>query len=122
MNKSLFYLFILPLISYSQTFSNSFYIGDPLPDAPVLAARGKHKVGVKTLQVKNPEQIDVLNSNKDETVLYDRPLTLEIWYPSALQTDEVEEVIYEKAWDDFLETNGGAKIVRSFLRIMLATY
>ncbi|MBL6670193.1 MAG: hypothetical protein ISP72_08745, partial [Flavobacteriaceae bacterium] len=29
---------------------------------------------------------------------------------------------HEKAWDNFLETNGGGKIVRSFLRIMLATY
>ncbi len=29
---------------------------------------------------------------------------------------------HEKAWDNFLETSGGGKIVRSFLRIMLATY
>lgn len=105
MKKPLFYLFILPLISYSQTFTNSFYIGDPLPDAPVLAARGKHKVGVKTLQVKNPGQIDVLNSSKDETVLYDRPLTLEIWYPAALQADEAEEVIYEQVMGNFSDPN-----------------
>ena len=67
-----------------QTDSNSFLIGDPLPDAPKLAARGEHRVGVKTIQVVNPDQIDILNSSKENTELYDRPLTLEVWYPASL--------------------------------------
>ena len=51
------------------------YIGDLLPDAPKLAARGNFKVGVKTIQVVNPNQIDILSSNEEKTILYDRPLT-----------------------------------------------
>jgi hypothetical protein len=42
------------------------YIGDPLPDAPKLAARGNFKVGVKTIQVVNPNQIDILSSNEEK--------------------------------------------------------
>lgn len=81
--------------------SNSFYIGDPLPDAPRLAVRGNYKVGVKTIQVLNPNQIDILNSSKETTVLYDRPLKLEIWYPASLGISQKEEVIYDQVMGNF---------------------
>ena len=48
------FLFLIPLFSFGQSDLNSFYIGDALPDAPKLAARGDFKVGVKTIQVVNP--------------------------------------------------------------------
>ena len=96
MKKHFLLIYILSFYTFSQTFSNSFFIGDPLPDAPVLSSRGKYKVGVKTIQVHNPKQIDIINSNKDKTVLYDRTLTLEIWYPALLEKNIKEEGLYNQ--------------------------
>ena len=36
----------------------------PPADAPELAPRGEYAVGVRTVEVKNPGQIDILNFNK----------------------------------------------------------
>lgn len=53
----------------------------PLPAAvlPKLATPGKYAVGVSTITVTNPQQ---LNINTQQ--LADRPLTLEVWYPARL--------------------------------------
>jgi predicted dienelactone hydrolase len=56
-------------------------------DAPALAAYGTHSIGVRTLQVVNPNQIDVLQIDPKApkpAVLprYNRPITLEVWYPA----------------------------------------
>ncbi|WP_430511648.1 hypothetical protein [Pannonibacter phragmitetus] len=54
------------------------------PDAPVRAAYGSYGVGVTTIELTNPGQIDVLNSEPGkEPVRYDRPLTVELFYPGA---------------------------------------
>ncbi len=53
------------------------------PDAPELAKQGEHAVGVRTLEVVNKDQIDVVNTTADkEPPRYDRKLTLEVWYPA----------------------------------------
>ena len=49
------------------------------PDAPVLAARGPHAVGVRTLDLVNPGQPDVLAGGG----LVDRHLVVELWYPAV---------------------------------------
>ncbi len=55
-------------------------------DAPALAAYGPGAIGVTTLQLKNPQQWDVLSAKPGQDVpLYDRSLTTEVWYPG--QTD-----------------------------------
>ncbi|MFU8888762.1 MAG: dienelactone hydrolase, partial [Trueperaceae bacterium] len=55
------------------------------PDAPELAAFGGQAVGVRTLEVVDPDRIDVLNTTAGaEAPRYDRSLTLEVWYPAAL--------------------------------------
>lgn len=64
--------------------STAFMYGDPLPDAPELALRGNYSVGVRTLTLVNKRQIDILNSKNGADPLYDRPLTLEIWYPAII--------------------------------------
>ena len=53
-------------------------------DAPELAAPGPHAVGVRTLDVVNRDQIDIL-AVKEGAALpnYDRPLKLEVWYPAT---------------------------------------
>lgn len=84
--------------SFSQNIENEFIFGDALPDAPELAARGKYKVGVTTLELVNKNQIDVLNAKSGLSPLYDRPLKVEVWYPAELKSNEIESVIYS----DFL--------------------
>lgn len=56
------------------------------PDAPALAAYGSFSVGVQTLNVTIPDSIDVLNIDGDNVPRYDRPLTLEVWYPATEST------------------------------------
>ncbi len=58
------------------------------PDAPDLAAYGAHKIGVRTLTMVNPDQIDILAIDPaapkpDPMPRYDRELTVEVWYPAA---------------------------------------
>jgi predicted dienelactone hydrolase len=52
------------------------------PDAPELAGFGTLPIGVRTLHFVNPGQIDVVNVNGAKVPRYDRPLTVEIWYPA----------------------------------------
>lgn len=51
------------------------------PDAPDLARLGPHPVGVRTLEVVNPSQPDVLAGG-----VKDRRLVVELWYPAASGT------------------------------------
>ncbi|MEP5732557.1 MAG: dienelactone hydrolase [Sulfitobacter sp.] len=62
-------------------------IDTQLPSAPALAAYGDLPVGVRQLELVNPGQIDILSidpaADKPATLpTYDRPLTVEMWYPS----------------------------------------
>lgn len=68
---------------------DDFVYGDLLPDAPVLAARGDYAVGVQTLQLVNPNQVDVINQT-----MYDRPITVEVWYPAIIPDGEAEMTVY----------------------------
>ena len=53
------------------------------PDAPALAAFGEYAIGVRTLALVNPDQVDVLRAQPGESLpRYDRPLTVELWYPA----------------------------------------
>lgn len=53
------------------------------PDAPALAPYGQYAVGVRTLKIVNPGQVDVVHIEPDKPFpTYDRPLVLEIWYPA----------------------------------------
>jgi predicted dienelactone hydrolase len=56
------------------------------PDAPELAAHGDLAIGVQTLELANPDQIDILNvTGTEDMPRYDRPLTVEVWYPADTQ-------------------------------------
>ena len=58
-------------------------VGDPRPDAPALSPRGSYAVGVRTLSLLNPGQLDVLQTPKDGALpRADRRLTVEVWYPA----------------------------------------
>jgi predicted dienelactone hydrolase len=53
----------------------------PRPDAPPLALRGTHSVGVRTLQIQDASR--------------KRPLTLEVWYPAKLEANQSESTVYK---------------------------
>lgn len=54
-------------------------------DAPELAPYGKLDVGVKTLNLVNPGQQDIVKFKAGQPMpTYDRPLTVEVWYPAKL--------------------------------------
>ena len=71
-------------------------IGDPIPGAPELAARGEHPAGVRTVRLFHPGQADVLAGLRDgHYPRRDRPLDVEIWYPAALSGGE-ERAVYSE--------------------------
>lgn len=75
---------------------DDFIYGDLLPDAPELAARGDYSVGVSTLNLVHPDQIDIANlSEANPNARYDRPLTVEVWYPGIIPADAGELTEYE---------------------------
>lgn len=54
-------------------------------------------MGVRTLDLVNPGQVDILHFDKEsgKAPLYDRPLKIEIWYPAVIPAGSRERVIYE---------------------------
>ncbi len=73
-----------------------FVFGDMLPTAPELAARGDYAVGVRTLTLVNPDEVNYLALESDPDATYDRPFTVEIWYPAVLEDGQTERVSYEE--------------------------
>lgn len=54
-------------------------------DAPELAYFGQYDIGVKTLEMIDRDRVDVVNTQRDSAnIIYDRPLTVELWYPADL--------------------------------------
>ena len=80
--------FVMALILVAGSALAENRIDGQRPDAPELAAYGPHKVGVRTLDLTNPDQIDIVSidpeaAKPDPLPTYDRPLTIEFWYPAA---------------------------------------
>ncbi|PZX56542.1 alpha/beta hydrolase family protein [Algoriphagus chordae] len=94
-------LFICSLsVSLGQSAAKPFVYGDPLPDAPELAARGEYAVGVQTIDLIHKNQLDILNYGKGGDSLYNRPLKVEIWYPAEAGTNELI------SYDEVMGQNG----------------
>lgn len=54
------------------------------PDAPELAPYGDAAIGVRTIDLVNKDQIDIVKIEPGKDLpRYDRPLKVEIWYPAA---------------------------------------
>ena len=55
------------------------------PDAPALAGYGDLQIGVRTLELVDAGRVDVLKTKAGEqNTLYDRTLTVEVWYPALV--------------------------------------
>jgi predicted dienelactone hydrolase len=103
MNKNLLTLFSIIFFlstgmnaSLAQETEWRFINGDPLPDAPELAARGEFKIGVRTITVVNKGQTDILKTKGGTEPAYDRTLKLEIWYPAVVSGGEKDLITYEE--------------------------
>jgi predicted dienelactone hydrolase len=83
---SLFWLLIFALISFNSAMAQN-RIDVQRPDAPELAAYGPYEIGTRPVTLVNPDQLDVLaldpsSDAPDPLPTYDRPLPVQIWYPS----------------------------------------
>jgi predicted dienelactone hydrolase len=89
---------VLALLSCLPLIAQTYYSAPPA-DAPELAARGKFAVGVRTLELVHPAQPDILHFDREanRAPLYDRPLTVDIWYPATLPAGAREHTEYESA-------------------------
>ncbi|GAB3020450.1 alpha/beta hydrolase family protein [Spirosoma pulveris] len=100
-STSIRYLFLLLATlgtawpTVAQTPGNTFVNGDLLPNAPELAARGTYAVGVRTMKLVHKDQVDVLHPKDGKSPLYDRTLTLDVWYPARLPANKSALVMYE---------------------------
>ncbi len=99
--RKIHFLFLLLLqfaapTAPAQTPTEPFVFGDPLPDAPELAPRGPQGVGVRTLTLTDQGRLDVAHAKGGQVPTYDRPLTLEIWYPARIPAGKKELVQYEQ--------------------------
>lgn len=79
-----------------------FIYGDVLPDAPALAERGDHAVGVRTLTITNPGQLNIVAAKDGEIPTYDRPLKIEVWYPA--EADAAATITYQETMGQFPDT------------------
>lgn len=93
---ALIVLFGLVQPTIAQNPADGFIDGDTLPNSPKLAGRGTYAVGVQTLKLVHPAQVDVLHKQDGKHPLYDRPLTLEIWYPARVPANKPMLVTYEE--------------------------
>ncbi|HUR35337.1 MAG TPA: hypothetical protein VM032_16145 [Vicinamibacterales bacterium] len=83
MRHRLLTLFCLSLSATARAQHN--HIDQVTPFAPDLARYGTYAIGVRTIQVTDPNRIDILGTtNGGPTARADRTLTLELWYPARL--------------------------------------
>lgn len=78
----------------AQSMNDEFLFGDALPDAPELAKRGPYGVGVKTLDLVDKGRPNILKFKDGATPIYDRPITIEVWYPAVIPDSAAEIEIY----------------------------
>ncbi|WP_282178879.1 alpha/beta hydrolase family protein [Maribacter stanieri] len=97
----LFSLFLLAFLFNGLALTSinaqtqDFLYGDALPDAPELSKKGEYAVGVQTVNLINTNQVDILKSKDGKDPSYDRPITIEIWYPASVDNN-AETVTYNE--------------------------
>ncbi len=65
------------------------------PDAPELTPYGDYAIGVRTLDLVDEGRLDIISATDGEPIpTYDRPLTVEVWYPAALDAGATERGSY----------------------------
>ena len=83
------WLFTAAICTVSMTFAQQNQIDFINPLAPEFAQFGKLDIGVRTIEVSLPDAVDVLSTPRGgETAVYERRLTVEVWYPADLAGGE----------------------------------
>lgn len=83
------WLFTAAICTVSMTFAQQNQIDFINPLAPEFAQFGKLDIGVRTIEVSSPDAVDVLSTPRGgETAVYERRLTVEVWYPADLAGGE----------------------------------
>ena len=78
---------VIILFMFSTAYAADNRIDGIRPDAPELAKMGEYNIGVRTINLIHKDQIDAVNIEDDKAIpRYDRPITIEVWYPA--QTTE----------------------------------
>ena len=86
MKKTCVFLFLV-MVAVLGGFAQDNHIDGIRPDAPDLAPYGKFPIGMKTLQLVNPGQLDIAKAQAGQPIpVYNRPLTVEVWYPAIQGT------------------------------------
>jgi predicted dienelactone hydrolase len=89
-------LLVITCVSLARQAPSGYYSVPPA-SAPELAARGRYAVGVRTIEIVHRGQVDILHFDKTtgKAPLYDRPLTIEVWYPAVIPPDQPEQTTYQ---------------------------
>jgi Platelet-activating factor acetylhydrolase, isoform II len=108
--------FVLPLLceaQFQQPASLPFSV--PPADAPELALCGTYRVGVRTVEITHPNQVDILHfdAQTGKAPLYNRALKVEVWYPATIPPGKKESTTYISAMPGRSE-NGGSGPGRTF--------
>lgn len=101
-NQGMLFRWSLLLVISAWGFGQSAaprYYSVPGVDAPELAHRGPYAVGVRTIELVHRGQVDILHFDaaSGKAPLYDRPLTVEVWYPATIPAGQHEETVYKSA-------------------------
>ncbi len=86
----------------TSTSAGLVYPGDVRADAPALSARGQYSVGVRTLSLVRKDVLDIATAAATKPTpevlpRYDRPLTVEVWYPATLIAGQAQTTMYKDA-------------------------
>jgi predicted dienelactone hydrolase len=89
-------LLVITGVSLARQAPSGYYSVPPA-SAPELAARGRYAVGVRTIEIVHRGQVDILHFDKTtgKAPLYDRPLTIEVWYPAVIPPGQQEQTTYQ---------------------------
>lgn len=77
------FVYAVCFIFSCEAFSQTNRMDIIRTDAPELAYHGSYDIGVRTVIIVDENRLDILNTQPgEESAYYNRPLTLEIWYPA----------------------------------------
>ena len=90
------------LAQTAPVLGSAAYPGEVRPDAPALSARGQYTVGVRTITLVRKDVLDIAKAAATSPApnplpRYDRPLTVEVWYPATLAAGQTESTQYTDA-------------------------
>lgn len=84
----LIWVLLLLMTTTDTIFAQANRIDITRPDAPELAFAGEKTIGVRTLDLVDIGRIDVMRTVAGSpNAQYDRPIRVEVWYPSEASAD-----------------------------------